>query len=825
MDRFLQDVRFALRVLAKTPTFTLVAVLTLALGIGANTAIFTLVNAIFFHPLPVSNAERLMSIFTTDQRNRVAFAGGLASFLPVSYPNGSDIQRQAQSFSGVTIQTGAPVSMTVNGEPEQFFAQVVSGDYFDVLGVKAALGRTFRPEEDGQPGAGPVIVLNHGFWERKFASNENVIGQTVLLNGQGFTIIGVAPRGFQGTAVLGGPDMWVPLSMHDQILAGFTKDNFNERRFLGFFAFGRLKDGVTQAQASAELQALGVNLQREFPVPNRDRSFVAMPLLQSTINPNLRSLFARAGQLMMTVVGLVLLIACANIANLLLARASGRRREISIRLAMGATRGRIVAQLITEAIVLAIAGGVVGIGLAVVARNLLWKFRPVFLQQTALDLSLDSHVLIFTSVIAILTGLIFGLVPALQASHPHLMSELKERAGDDAPTGRRFSIRNAFIVLQVALSLIALISAGLFLVSLSNAQKIDPGFDTKNLAMVSFDLGSLNYDRPRIKEFQRRALEAVQATAGVKTATMANIIPLFNGGFGRSVFPEGSEGSTTRNGILTQLGQVAPDYLQTMGIPLVRGQNFDSSVREDSPKVAIINEAAAKRFWPNEDPIGKRFKFFGEQNFVQVIGVARDSKYNSLGEDPTSYMYLPLIQNPSPAVTLFFRSNGDPKAVLPSVRSQIQTLDRNLPLTNVWPIGEVIDQALFNARFGAALLAVFAGLAVLLCAVGIYGVVGYTVGQRVREFGIRLALGAQPKDVVLMVLRQSARTLAIGLAAGLIAAFLLARLIVDLLYGVNAAEPLAFAAMAVMLAAIGLIASYIPARHAAAVDPMKALHE
>ncbi|HEX7962579.1 MAG TPA: ABC transporter permease, partial [Terriglobales bacterium] len=765
------------------------------------------VNAVFFHPLPVSNPERLMSIFTTDQRNRGAFGGAAANFLPISQPNGSDIQHQAQSFSAVTLYTGAPVSMTVNGEPEQFAAQIVSGNFFDLLGVQAERGRTFRPEEDSQPGSGPVIVLNHGLWERKFASNPDVIGQTVLLNGQGFTIVGVAPRGFNGPFVLGGPDMWVPMSMHDQVLSGFFKQNFNERRFLSMAVMGRLKDGVTPAQAQGELQAIGTNLQREFPVPNRDRSFVAMPLLESTINPNLRGLFARAGQLMMTVVGLVLLIACANIANLLLARASGRKREISIRLAMGATRGRIIAQLITEAIVLAAAGGVLGIVLAVLARNLLWKFRPVFLQQTALDLSLDSHVLVFTSVIAILTGLIFGLVPALQASHPHLMSELKERAGDDAPTGRRFSIRNAFIVLQVALSLIALIGAGLFLVSLSNAQKIDPGFDTKNLAMLSFDLGSLNYDPPRVKEFQRRVLETAQAVPGVKSVTLANVIPLFGGGFGRSVFPEGSEGSTTRNGILSQVDPVAPDYLGTMGIPLLRGQNFDSSVREESPKVAIINETAAKRFWPNEDPVGKRFKFFGETEFVQVIGVARDSKYNTLGEDPTLFIYLPIIQNPSPAVTLFFRCNSDPKAVLPSVRAQVQALDRNLPLTNVWPIGEVIDQALFNARFGATLLAVFAGLAVLLCAVGIYGVVGYTVGQRVREFGIRLALGAEPKDVVLMVIRQSARTLAIGLAVGLLVAFLLARLIVDLLYGVHATEPLAFVAMALMLATIGLLAS------------------
>ena len=814
-----QDIRYALRTMRKSPGFVAVAVITLALGIGANTAIFTVVNAVFFNPIPVHDPNRLLSLFTTDQRNR----GGLNNFLPVSYPNGEDIQRRAQSFSGVALEIFSTVSMTINGHPDTYNANLATGNYFDVLGVKPALGRTFRPDEDREAGAGPVIVLNHGFWERKFAANPNVIGQNVLLNGQGFTIIGVAPRGFQGTAVLGGPDMWVPISMHDQVLSGFNKEWFNERRFLGTFAVARLKPGVTEAQARAELQALGSDLQREFPVPNTGRSFTSLPLLQSAINPNLRALFTRAGALMMTVVGLVLLIACANIANLLLARAAGRKREICIRLAVGASRSRIVAQLLTEATILAVAGGALGIGLALLGRNLLWQYRPPFLQQSYLNLALDSRVLLFTLCIALGTGLIFGLAPALQATRPNLVLELKERAGGEVFTGRRFGLRHAFIVAQVALCMVALIGAGLFLLSLRNAQETDPGFNTQNLAMLSFDLGSLNYDPPRVKEFQRRALEAVQSMPGVQAATLASDVPLFGGGFSRSVFPEGQEGSSTRNGVLVTTDQVAAGYLQTMGIPLMHGRDFDTAVREQSPKVAIINETAAHRFWPDQDPLGKRFKFYGENDFVQVIGVAHDAKYFTLGEDPSPYIYLPLIQNSSPAVTLFFRTTSDPNNLLGAVRKQVQTLDPNLPLTNVWPIGEVIHQALWAARFSAGLLSIFAFVAVLLCAVGIYGVVGYTVGLRVREIGIRLALGAQPSDVALMILRQSATTLSVGLAIGLICAFVLGRFISNLLYGMSGTSPAAFLATALLLAAVGLLASYVPARRAAGVDPLLAV--
>ncbi|MGB8131549.1 MAG: ABC transporter permease [Candidatus Angelobacter sp.] len=801
MNNIVQDIRFAMRGLRKSPAFAVIAVLTLALGIGANTAIFTVVNAVFFHPLPVKDPARLVEIFTVDQRR---FFGLTNNFFPTGFPNAQDIQQRARLFEGMAIfpSAFARVSMTVNGQPNQYFAQLASGNYFDVLGVHATVGRTFRPEEDAGLGSGPVVVLNHGFWERVFASNPNAIGQSVLLNGQGFTIIGVAPKGFQGTSVIGGPDMWIPMSMHDQIFTGLNKTFFNERRFLGFSAVARLKPGVGPEQAKAELKTIASDLETAFPLANK----------------------GRAGVMMMGVVGIVLLIACFNIANLLLARAAGRKREMSIRVAIGASRSRIITQLLTEAMVLAIAGGALGLGLALAGRDLMWRFRPPQLPADGMDISLDWHVMAFTFLVAIGTGLLFGLAPAMQSSRPDLVSELKERAGGELRKGTRFNVRDVLISLQVAICLIALVGAGLFLLSLRNARQMDPGFDTNNLAMLSFDLGALNYDTARGREFERRALEAAQNAPGIRTAALSNTIPLFNGGFGRTLFREGEDSNNGQSGHVAQISEISPEYFKTMGIPLLRGENFDSTVRENSPRVTIINETAAKQIWPNEDPIGKRFKFFKDTEFTKVIGIARDSKYNTLGEEARPYMYVPLIQTNETAVTIFFRTQGDPRSALSTVRTEVQAMDRNLPITNVWPIGEVISQSLWASSFGASLLGVFAMIAMVLCAVGIYGVVGYSVGQRIREFGIRLALGAQPSDVLMMVLKQSAVIMGAGLGLGLVAAFLLARLIVTFLYGVNTNSPLAFLAMALVLAAVGVFASYIPARRAATVDPMVALH-
>lgn len=816
-----QDIGYAFRTMRKAPAFTLVAVATLAFGIGANTAIFTLVNALFLHPIPVHDPEHLVFVYTIlDQRNR----GGFGNYLPVSFPNGQDLGHQAKSLADLSMYINTPVSMSVDGKADRLTAQLTSGNFFDLLGVHAELGRTFRPEEDLQPGTGPVMVLSHGEWERRFAANPDIVGKNVLLNGQGFTIIGVAPSGFQGASILFGPDLWVPLSMHDQLLAPLQKTYFNERRALLFSTIGRLKPDVDIETARSELKTIASSLEKAFPLQNKGRVLTALPLLQADINPNLRGTFVRAGALLMTVVGLVLLIGCANIANLLLARAIGRKREISIRLAMGASRLRIVKQLLTESIVLAVFGGALGLGLGVLCRDFLWQFRPPFLQQTDLNLALDGRVLLFTLCTALGTGILFGLLPALQFSRPDLTVELKERVGGEAYSSGKFWLHNSFVILEVALSCVAVVGAGLFLLSLRNAQQVDLGFDTHNLAMASFDLGSLNYEPDRIKEFDRRVQESVSAIPGVKSATLASAVPLLFPGIGRSVFPEGEEqAAANQNGVLISIASVTSGYFATMGIPIIRGQVFDTSVREDSPKVAIINEEAARRFWPGRDPLGKRVKFYGSNDWIQVIGVSRNSKYADLGEEPTPYLYLPLIQNPSSSLTLFFRSSSPPETMLSTVRSTIQTLDRSLPLTNVWPIGEVISQALWSARCGAALLSIFAIIALFLCALGIYGVVGYTVNRRVREIGIRMALGAQRRNVLFMVLRQSAVVVGLGLILGIVASVVLSRFIVSLLYGITANSSLPFFAMALILALVGLLASYLPARRATAVDPIVAL--
>ncbi len=819
MDKLLQDIRFGVRMMLKSPGFTLVAVLSLALGIGANTAIFTLVNAVFLHPVPVKNPSELMSIFTVDDKN--AFAGN--NKLPTSQPNFADLRDHNVSFLGMYADQPFPAAITVGNQAEELNGQIVSGNYFDVLGVKPLLGRFFLPDEDTGNGSHPVMVLSYAIWQRKFGGDPNVIGRDYVLNAQAFTVIGVAARDFDGTNPLAGPDLWVPLSTHNLVLSGTLKEWYNERRFLGFNAVGRLKPGVTRAQADAEVKGIFRQLEADYPTPNHGRSATVVPLLESTINPVFRNLLLRAGGLLMVVVGLVLLIACANIANLLLARATGRSREIAVRLALGASRGRLITQLMTESLLLALAGGALGLAIGVMARNVLWTMRPAPLLDSRLDLSLDSTVLLFTAGISLLTGIIFGLAPAWHMTRPDLTVELKERSGQTAGASRVFSLRNAFVVSELGLALITLIGAGLFLLSLRNAQRIDPGFDTTNLVMMDFNLGTQGYDNPRGLQFHRDVVQRVKALPGVQGAAVANFAPLFGGGFGRSVFPEGHDQDQERSGILVQVDPVGPGYFATVNIPLISGQDLDDSIRQDGRKVVVINQTMAKKFWPGEDPIGKRFKFFGDNDYTEVIGVARDSKYNAIGEDPTPFLYQPMVQAYDPASTLLVRTRGDAAAAIASVRKSIQELDPHLPLRNVFTYDKVLDQALWAPRMGAGLLTIFAMLALLLAAIGIYGVMAYAVGQRVREIGIRMALGARPADVLQLILQHGIGLVAVGLGMGLAISFAAARLISNLLYGVSASDPLTFGVITLILAAVGLAACYFPARRATKVDPMVAL--
>jgi macrolide transport system ATP-binding/permease protein len=821
MSTLLRDVKHGARLIAKSPGFTVAAVLSLALGIGANTTIFTLINAVLLHPLPVDDPAELVSVFTTDERN----TGGQLGFLQLSPMNYRDLRDKNEVFSGLAAHAGLPLNITGGtGNPEQVFGEIVTGNYFGVLGARPLVGRVFLPDEDKNPGEKLVCVLGYGEWQKRFGGDPSIVGRTISLNEQQFTVLGVMPRGFKGTNAIGAPALWVPYMTYPQTVNGFFLELLrpDSRRGLAFNVTGRLKPGVTVQQAEANLKTIARQLEQEYPNENKGRNVTLVPLAQATINPGFRSNLVAAGGLLMTIVGLVLLIACANVANLLLARASARQREIALRLSLGASRGQLIRQLLTEGTMLAMMGGVAGLLLAYWAQGALWSFRPPFLQADAIDMQPDLRVLLFTLGIALTTGLLFGLAPAVQASRPNLVSELKENPSAPASSRRLFSLRNMLVATQIALSLVALIGAGLFLRSLQNAQRIRPGFDMDRLAVMSFDLGAQGYTEERGRQFQQRVLEQVAAVPGVESATLASTVPLFNGGFARTVFLEGQDASDRRSGRLVQISVAGSRYLETVGVPLLRGRTISDQDQPNTPSAVVINETMAKRFWPDEDAIGKRFKFFGQENFQQVVGIAKDSKYNFIGEDPTPFIYQPMTQVYQPQVSLFVRS-ANPSSVIGTVRGEVQQLNRNLPLTGVFTFSDIVDQSLWAPRMGASLLAVFAGLSLVLAVIGIYGVMAYSVSQRTRELGIRMALGASRGDVVRLVVLQGVKLTIAGVLVGLAVSFAVTRLIVNMLFGVSPTDILTFSVVPAVLALAALGASYLPALRATRIDPLVAL--
>jgi putative ABC transport system permease protein len=827
MATLLQDLKFGVRLLAKSPAFTVIAALSLALGIGANTTIFTLVNAVLLHPLPVEDPSQLVSVFVVDERNQNALGGG--GFLQLSPANFQDIRQKNEVFSDMAAHQGIPLNISGGtGDPQQVFGEIVTGNFFTVLGARPLLGRGFLPDEDKTPGEKLVCVLGYGEWQKRFGGDPSLVGRDIDLNGRKFTVVGVMPQGFKGTNAIGAPALWVPYMTYRETTAGFLQELIrpDSRRGLVWNVTGRLKPGISVQQAEANLKTIARQLEQEYPNENKDRTVTLVPLAQATINPGFRSNLVMAGGLLMTIVGLVLLIACANVANLLLARAAVRQKEIAVRLSLGASRGRLMSQLLTEGTLLALIGGAGGLLLAYWAQSLLWSFRPPFLQADALDLQPDTRVLMFTLLVSLVTGVLFGLAPAIQASRPDLVVELKEKTS--APTGssRLFSLRNLLVTSQIALSLVALVGAGLFLRSLQNAQQISPGFDADHLATVSFDLGGQGYTEERGRQFQQRALERAASIPGVQAATISSTIPLFQGGFARTVFLEGQDASDRRAGKLVQITVASSNYFPTMGIAMLRGRALAETDQPNTPAVVVINETMAKRFWPDQDPIGKRFKFFGQDFFNEVVGIARDSKYNFIGENPTPYIYQATTQVYQPAVSLIVKAQN-PTAVLGTLRGEIQQLDRNLPLTAVFTLNDIFDQSLWAPRMAASLLLIFAGLSLLLAVIGIYGVMAYAVSQRTREIGIRMALGASRSEVLRMIVFHGFRLTLFGVAVGLAVAIAATRLVSaalgNLLVDVNPTDLATFVAVPLVLALAALGASYIPARRATRIDPMVAL--
>jgi predicted permease len=820
MSSILYDIRFAVRLLSKSPVLSLVAALSLALGIGANTTIFSLLNEVFLRPLPLSEPSRLMSVFTGDERNR---QNAFGSFMPTSRPNLIDYREQNAVFEGLAFHQFIPVSLSGGaGEPEQIFGEIVSGNYFDLLGAPLTMGRGFLPDEDAAPGASPVVVLSYGLWQRRYGGDPAMVGQTITLNGRAFTVVGVTREGFRGTNAIAGPQLWVPLAMYRELTSGFMLDSWESRRALLFNATGRLKPDVSLEQATANMNTIASTLAQEYPDANRGRSITLVPLAQATINPGFRQNMLTAGGLLMVVVALVLLIACANVANLLLARAAARKQEVAVRLSLGAGRSRLIRQLLVESLVLATLGGIAGVLLAYWCRAALIALRPPFLPDNALTLSLDGRVLLFTALVALATGVLFGLAPAVQFSRPDLAVELKDRTSQPSGARGRVTLRNALVVAQIALSFVALIGAGLFLRSLDNARQIDPGFDADRLAAFSFNLAAQGMPMDAVNARQREILDRVRGVPAVERASYGSFVPLGGGGFMRSVFLEGQDVTDARAGRLVQISNISDGYLETLGVRLMRGRDFAPTDTAESPQVVIVNETMSAKFWPDQDAIGKRFRFSGQDQLTEVVGMARDSKYNFLGEDPQPFIYQPLLQTPQPTVTLHLRS-ANPAAALGTVRAVVQQMEPNMPLIGVQTMDDVFDQALWAPRMGALLLAVFGGLALVLASIGVYGVMAYTVSQRTRELGIRLALGATTSSVRRLVFRQGLALTLTGVVLGIVGAVVGARQVATLLFGVSAVDPVTFIVIPLILIVVACLAIYLPARRASLVDPVDAL--
>jgi predicted permease len=813
MTTLLKDIRYGLRVLLKKPGFTLVAVLTLALGIGANTSIFSAVNAILLRPLPsVSAPEELAFFYPTDSQGRLS-----GTF---SYHDFEEYRGQAKSLAGLAAFAGVGLSMREGGHTERIPAQLVSGNYFSTLGVRAARGRTLLAEEDDRADAAPVAVLSHRFWERRFGSSTDVIGRQIVLNERSFTVVGVAQKGFQGASLPQSPALWVPIRAAAS--AGVGAVDLENRESSWLRLIGRLSPGVSLAKARAEMNAILARLTDSYPEDFRQGLAIdSAPARGFAIAPRKRGTVNAVAAVALAIVGFVLLIACANIANLLLVRAATRRREIAVRLALGASRWRVVRQLLVESLMLALAGGLAASLLTLWSAELLAHlFRLIPEDMGALDFSPDARVLGFAFLLSLLTGIACGLVPALQASRPDIVPALKDE-NPSAGGRRRLSLRNVLVVAQVAASLVLLVCAGLFLKSLREVATVETGFETKSVLMSTLYLDPNRYDAARGGELYRQALERAAALPGVRLVALTSSVPLGGQSMRGTLLIEGAEPQPYA-GVEVDRGYVGPRYFETLGIPLLRGRGFTERDREGSPPVAVINETIARQVFGSADPLGRLIRADSKGPPVEIVGVARDSKYNSLSDERVPFLYMPLTQGYSPSATLLVRTEGEPGALAPLLRDAVVSLDPEA-FAGQATMDEHLAAALVPSQLVAGLSGVFGLLALLLATFGVYGVMAYAVSRRTHEIGVRVALGARGADILRLVLGEGMALVLTGVTIGLCVSFIATRVIAGALYGVSATDPVTFAAVTLLLACAALLACYVPARRATKVDPIVAL--
>jgi predicted permease len=804
METVLQDLRYAIRSSLKKPGFVVIVVLALAIGIGANTAIFSVVNAILLRPLPYKNPDRIVMVWMSNGKLGVAEDWH-------SYPNYVDYRDQNSTFEEVAAFNNRGFNLTGTGEPVLLSGAWSTANLFSVLGVDPQQGRTFTTEEE-EPGKDLVAIISYGLWQRRFGADPKVVGQPIQLNGVDRTIIGIMPAGF------GFPqketDVWVPLAARPQLKQA--------RGAFWLKAVGRLKPGVTIAQARSDMGVIANQLLERFPQIMESYGVNLVPLheqVTGTVRPALLVLLAA--------VAFVLLIACANVANLLLAKAATREREIAIRTALGATRRRIIRQLLTESVLLALVGGTLGLLLAIWGLDALVAISPANIPRLD-QIHIDGRVLAFTLTVSLVTGVLFGLVPALQASKPDLNESLKEGGRGSAGSRRGRRIRSLLVVSEIALSLVLLIGAGLLIKSFIHLQKFDLGFNPNNLLTLRVQLGGAKYRQdPPVVNFFQQAIERMQNVPGVEAVGGISSVFLSDTPNSTNFTIEGRPFPTGAESIEAPLDSATPDYFKAMGIPLIKGRFFDDHDRDGSLRVAIVNETFVKRFFEGEDPLGKRY-CYGQPNgdktqWWTIVGVVGDMRRTGFDKDVRPETFMPQNQSPEIALTIVARTAGDPASYAPALRDAVWSVDKDQPVFDIKTMDATLVEMTAQRRFNMLLLGIFAAVALILAAVGIYGVMSYSVTQRMHELGVRIALGASARDVLRLVIGYAMRLALVGVGMGLLAAFFLTHLMGSLLYGVSATDPATFLLISSLLTGVSLAASYVPARRAMNVDPMIAL--
>jgi putative ABC transport system permease protein len=806
-----QDLRYAARMLRKNPGSTAAVVIALALGIGLNTTVFTFVNALLLRPpAGVKASDQLLEVWIHNPHS-----SGAEGYLPLTYPDYLYYRDHNQSFGGMLAFDGDPESVIWNksGDGQVVMGQLVSGNFFSLLGVNAFLGRTISPEDDRTTDPQPVVVLGHAFWQQSFGSDPLIVGKTLMLNGVNYSVIGVAPTGFTGLVVGIEPDFWAPTTMVEQITR--DKGRLNNWNSYWLLAIGRLKPEASIGAARAEVSVLEHQIELDHPDLKRNLDAAVFP---ETLIPGPYRIYVSAfSGLLMAVFGLVLLIACANVASFLLARATGRTREMAVRSALGAGRGRLIRQMLVESSLLSGLAGLAGLILAYWTAPLLLALKPASLPIT-LRLPIDWRVLVFTTAVSLICGVAFGLTPALRSARVQVASRLKD---ETQPAGYRKSrLRSILITGQIATCTVLLVGACLCVRSLRNASSIDPGFNTQHVLAATLDPARQGYSEVQVRDFYAQLSQHVRALPGVIAASFVSHLPLGTAREQTAVTDMGSPPLDKKDAMPVEVLRITPGYFQTMGIPILRGRDFASSEGEQKIGETIINEALAKRFWKNQDPLGRRISFDGGKVGMEIVGVVKTGKYRTLSEDPLPAVYVSQLP---PARTLVVRTSGDPAALLDTLRREIHSVDPNIAATDLETMQQYMTLPLFPARTTGILLGVSGFLALALTSIGLFGVISYIVSQRTHEIGLRMALGARHGDVLRLVVRHGLFLTVIGLVVGLSIALGAAHLLASLLYGIGPTDPTTFVGVALLLCAVVVFACYIPARRASRLDPLVAL--